>query len=123
MLEAAVTRAEEMGVPQVIVIVDASGEVLGEIRMTGSKFLSRKSALAKARTAASMNNASQRVPEAVATKLASATQGSMTSLMGGLPVRLNGVLVGGIGVGSGHGEQDFEVARACLAAVGADPVE
>lgn len=58
MLASAVKRAEDMDQPQCIVIVDASGEVLGEIRMTGAKFLSRKTALAKARTAASTNNAS-----------------------------------------------------------------
>lgn len=123
MLEAAVRRAEEMGVPQVIVIVDASGEVLGEVKMSGSKFLSRKSAFAKARTAASINNASHRLSEAVAAKLASASQGAMTSLMGGLPIRVGGMLAGGIGVGSGHGDQDLEVAHAALAAAGADYFE
>ena len=51
-------KAETMGQPQCIVIVDASGEVLAEIRMTGAKFLSRKSALAKALTAASIGNES-----------------------------------------------------------------
>ena len=47
MLSAAIETAEAIGRPQCIVIVDASGETLGEIRMTGAKFLSRKSALAK----------------------------------------------------------------------------
>ena len=37
MLQAAVAKAEEIGQPQCIVIVDASGELLGEIRMTGAK--------------------------------------------------------------------------------------
>jgi len=123
MLEAAVRRAEEMGVPQCIVVVDASGETLGEIRMTGSKFLSRKTALAKARTAASTGNLSHRVPEAVASLLSAASRGEITSLKGGYPVRIDGILVGGIGVGSGHGDQDIEVARVALAAVGADHIE
>ena len=48
MLGAAVSKAEEIGQPQCIVIVDASGETLGEIRMNGAKFLSRKSVLASA---------------------------------------------------------------------------
>lgn len=122
MLEAAVIRAEEIGVPQCIVIVDASGEPLGEIRMTNSKFLSRRSAAAKARTAASTNNLSHKVDESVAARLAAATQGGITNLMGGIPIRIDGTLVGGIGVGSGHGQQDLEVARAALAAAGADYV-
>ncbi|KAJ8603013.1 hypothetical protein CTAYLR_001554 [Chrysophaeum taylorii] len=123
MLAGAVKQAEDMEQPQVVVVVDASGEVLGEIRMTGSKFLSRKSALAKARTAASINNSSHNVPAHVASELSAATQGAITSLMGGLPVRVEGILVGGVGVGSGHGFQDLVVAQAALAAAGADRVE
>ena len=46
----------------------------------------------------------------------------MTGLMGGLPIRFGGKLAGGIGIGSGKGEEDVEVARAALASVGADAV-
>ncbi|WP_422037798.1 GlcG/HbpS family heme-binding protein [Roseibium sp.] len=118
-LLAAVEKAEAMGQPQCIVIVDANGEVLAEIRMTGAKFLSRKSALAKALTAASIGNETLSIPEAVRTAIGLATEGRVTGLPGGLPIRLDGVLLGGIGVGSGSGEQDIEVARAGLAAIGA----
>jgi len=44
----------------------------------------------------------------------------VTNLPGGLPIRFDGRLAGGVGVGSGTGEQDFDVARAALAAIGAD---
>lgn len=118
-LTAAVAKAEAMGQPQCIVIVDANGEVLAEIRMTGAKFLSRKSALAKALTAASIGNESLSVPEGVRTAIGLATEGKVTGLPGGLPIRLDGMLLGGIGVGSGSGEQDIEVAKAGLAAIGA----
>ncbi|MEM9048570.1 MAG: heme-binding protein [Pseudomonadota bacterium] len=121
MLAAAVARAEAIGQPQCIVIVDASGVVLGEIRMTGAKFLSRKSARAKARTAASIGAPSASIPEAVRAPIAAATQGAVTGLGGGLPIRLAGKLLGGIGVGSGSPEQDINVASAALAAIGADP--
>ena len=119
MLQAAVNKAEEMGQHQCIVIVDASGELLGEIRMDQGKFLSRKSALAKALTAASIGGPSLSVPEHVLTNIGLATQGNVTGLPGGLPIILEGELVGGIGVGSGSGEQDIEVATAALAAIGA----
>lgn len=118
-LTAAVTQAEQMGQPQCIVIVDANGEVLAEIRMTGAKFLSRKSALAKALTAASIGNETTSVPEGVRMAIGLATDGKVTGLPGGLPIRLEGTLLGGIGVGSGSGDQDIEVARAGLAAIGA----
>lgn len=120
MLHAAVERAEALGQPQCIVIVDASGELVAELRMTGAKFLSRKSALAKARTAASIGAESSNVPEAVRPLIGLATGGAVTGLPGGLPIRIDGFLVGGIGVGSGTGEQDVDVAKAALVAIGAD---
>lgn len=120
MLTAGVGKAEEIGQPQCIVIVDSSGEILGEIRMTGSRFLSRRSALAKALTSASHGIASEKIPDAVRPAIAAATGGGVTGLPGGLPVRVGGDLVGGIGVGSGAPEQDLTVARAALAAIGAD---
>lgn len=118
-LTAAIAKAEEIGQPQCIVIVDASGELLGEIRMTGAKFLSRKSALSKALTAASIGAASTNVPEAVRTHIGLATGGNVTGLPGGMPIMFDGDLVGGIGVGSGSGDQDITVAEAALAAIGA----
>lgn len=120
MLKTAVESAERIGQPQCIVIVDASGEVLGEIRMLGAKFLSRKSALSKARTAASIGAPTTRIPEAVRPAIAAATGGGITGLPGGLPIIMSGQVVGGIGVGSGTGDQDIEVARAALIAIGAD---
>jgi uncharacterized protein GlcG (DUF336 family) len=120
MLAAAVAKAEAMGQPQCIVIVDASGELIAEIRMTGSRFLSRKSARAKALTAASTGAATTNIPEAVRPAIAAATQGGVTGLAGGLPIRVRGILIGGIGVGSGTGDQDVEVATAALHAIGAE---
>lgn len=120
MLQAAVNKAEEINQPQCIVIVDASGELLAEIRMTGAKFLSRKSAMSKALTAASIRAPSSNIPEAVRPAIGAATGGNVTGLGGGLPIIKDGICVGGIGVGSGSAEQDIEVAIAALSAVGAD---
>lgn len=120
MLGAAVAKAEALGQPQCIVIVDASGEPLGELRMTGAKYLSRRSARTKARTAASIGAPSDAIPEAVRPHIAAATQNEVTGLGGGLPIRVGGMLVGGIGVGSGSPEQDIAVAKAALEAVGAE---
>lgn len=120
MLEAAVAEAERIGQPQCIVIVDASGELLGELRMSGAKFLSRKSALSKALTAASIGAPTTNIPEAVRPGIAAATAGSVTGLPGGLPIILDSALLGGIGIGSGSGNQDIAVAKAALAAVGAE---
>ena len=122
MLAAGAAEAESIGQPQCIVIVDASGELIAELKMTGAKYLSRKSARAKARTAASINGPSANIPEGFGELLTAATQNEVTRLPGGLPIRMDGVLVGGIGVGSGSGEQDLAVAMAALRSVGADEV-
>ena len=120
MLDSAIKKAEEIGQPQCIVIVDASGELLGEIRMAGAKFLSRKSARSKARTAASTGAPTTAIPDEVHLKIAAATGGEVTSLSGGLPIRMDGALLGGIGVGSGSPDQDVLVAISALQSVGAE---
>ncbi len=75
MLTAAIEKAESIGQPQCIVIVDSSGELLGEIRMSGGKFLSRKSAHSKAITSASIGAPSKSTPEVVRSAVAAATGG------------------------------------------------
>ena len=43
---------------------------------------------------------------------AAAGGGKLTTLKGGVPVVVDGQVVGGVGVGGGTGEQDAEMARA-----------
>jgi uncharacterized protein GlcG (DUF336 family) len=117
MLNAAVSKAEKIGQPQCIVIVDASGETLAALRMTGAKFLSLKSARTKARTAASIRAPSGDIPETVGLAIAAATQGEVTRLAGGFPIIIGDEVVGGIGIGSGSPDQDCDVALAALAAL------
>lgn len=122
LLQAAIVKAKAMGQPQCIVIVDQSGVVLCSFRMNGARYLSLKSATAKARTAASIGAPTTSLSEQARAAIAAATQGDMTGLRGGLPICFNGVVIGGIGVGSGSGEQDEDVARTALAAIGADEI-
>ncbi|MEZ5755931.1 MAG: heme-binding protein [Paracoccaceae bacterium] len=121
MLQAASDAARAMDQPQCIVIVDPSAVDLAVLRMSGAKVLSLRSARAKAQTAASTGRASALLPEAVRPAIAAATEGAMTGLPGGLPIWRGGVLLGGIGIGSGSGAQDVAVAEAALAAIGATP--
>ena len=50
-------------------------------------------------------------------RLAIATQGKRINLPGGLPIIVDGIVIGGIGVGSGTGAQDLEVAKSGIAAL------
>jgi uncharacterized protein GlcG (DUF336 family) len=121
-VSAAVAKAEEIGVPQNIIIVDASGVMIAAMRMDGAKYLSIDTATGKARFAASHNAPSGNLPFEAGVTFSVVTKGTATNLPGGLPIRFGGKLAGGIGIGSGTGEQDLIVARAALAAIGADEV-
>ena len=119
MLLAAIDKANAIGVPECIVIVDPSCVDLLSFRMTGAKVMSLPSARAKAVTAASNRAPSGGIPPEFAPAVAAATHGQVTNLRGGLPIQINGQHLGGIGIGSGSPDEDLAMARAALSAVGA----
>jgi uncharacterized protein GlcG (DUF336 family) len=116
-LHAAIEKAKAMGVPQCIAIVDDGGHLLAFTRMDGGKVLSIDSSLKKAMTAASSRVPTGGVGTEVELKLGLATKGKLTNLKGGVPIVVDGHVIGGVGVGSGTGEQDLEVAKAGIAAL------
>jgi len=116
-LGAGIAKAQAMGVPQCIAVVDDGGHLLAFTRMDGAKVLSIDSSIRKAMTAASSRAATGGVPAEVEMKLAVVTRGKLVNLKGGLPIVVNGHVIGAVGVGSGTGEQDLEVARAAVAAL------
>ena len=115
-LHAAQEKAAAMGVPQCIVVVDSGGHLLSYVRMDGAKILSQASATNKALTAVSSRTRTGGVPEDVEMKLAAATQGQLVNLKGGLPIVVDGHVIGAVGVGSGTGDQDVEVGEAGIQA-------
>lgn len=114
MLAAGIAKAKEMGVPQCISIVDAGGHLLAFARMDGAFALSYETSLMKAKTAASYGEPTGNIQEGVDIRLAIATQGKRVNLPGGLPIIIDGRVAGAIGVGSGTGAQDRQVASAAL---------
>lgn len=119
-LAAAVEKAESLGVGQNITIVDEGGNLLAFARMDGARFLSIDTSRQKAISAASHRQPTALLDPALELKFAMATGGRLTNLEGGFPIKFDGITVGGIGVGSGTGAQDVEVALAALAAIGAE---
>jgi uncharacterized protein GlcG (DUF336 family) len=115
-LNAALEKATAMKQPQCIAVVDDGCNLLAYIRMDGAKVLSEKSCIHKAMTAASGRVPTGNLSAEVETRLALATGGVTTNLKGGLPIIVDGQLIGGIGVGSGTGDEDREVANFALAA-------
>jgi len=117
LLQAAIAKATEMQVPQCISVVDAGGHLLAFARMDGAFALSIETSLMKAKTAASYGVPTGDIAAGIDLKLAIATQGKRINLPGGLPVIVDGHVIGAIGVGSGTGEQDRQVANAALGAI------
>ena len=117
LLNAAMAKARDMNVPQCICIVDTGGHLLTMARMDGAFALSIDTALRKAQTAAIYGLPTGDIAAGIDLKLAIATEGKRINLPGGLPVIVDGHVTGAIGVGSGTGAQDLEVAKAGIAAI------
>lgn len=117
LLGAAIAKARAINVPECICIVDSGGHLLTMARMDGAFTLSIETALRKAQTAAAYGVPTGGIPPELELKLALGTDGRRINLLGGLPVIVDGHVIGAIGVGSGTGEQDREVAAAALTAL------
>lgn len=116
-LRAAVEAARALNTPQCIAVMDDQGSLLAFVRMDGAKFLSIQTAQRKALTAADRRTATGGLEEGHDLKLGLVTDGRLTNLKGGVPIVVSGQVVGAIGVSSGSGEEDLEVALAGVAAI------
>jgi glc operon protein GlcG len=120
-LHAAIAEAERIGQPMCISVVDTGGNLLAFGRMDGSKALSVISTRNKAVTAALSNEPTGGVRADVEIQVPLAQENKWTNLVGGIPIRVEGFVLGAVAAGSGTGAQDLKVARAGAAAVkGAD---
>lgn len=122
-LAAAQRRATEMRCPVNIAIVDDGAHLLAFERMDDAKPSSISIALAKAQTAAMRRAptgppmAGDHVNLALAIGLATATPSQQIPIRGGVPLIVDGEVVGAIGVSAGTEDQDLEIARAGAAAL------
>ncbi len=117
LLDAAIAKAEENNTPMCIAVVDDGGNLLAFVRMDGAKIHSIDTSIAKARTAVSTRVQTGGMPYELSTKLAMASGGRYTNLNAGLPIVVDGHVIGGIGAGSGTGAEDLEVTKAAVAAI------
>jgi glc operon protein GlcG len=96
-IAAAAKEATALNLKVNIAVVDDGGHLLSFDRMDGAQPASGDTAITKATTAAT-----SRQPSGV----------KLTTPNGGVPVVVDGQVIGGVGVGGGTGEQDAQVARA-----------
>ena len=127
MLAAAIAKAEEFGIPVTVAIVDAGGHMLVLERMDGGRFHTVHSSTTKAVTSASNKRPTTTrgaqgqdldTLHAIGLSLA-AGPARWTAMEGGFPIIVDGECLGGIGVSGGDWQQDEEIARAAITAVGA----
>lgn len=117
LIEGARVKAEDIGVPMCIAITDESGQLLAFERMDGGKITSTIIAQDKAYTAAGAKRTTESYGEASqpgkpAYGINSTIGGRLLVVAGGLPVVVNGEVVGGIGLSSGTPAQDSQCAQA-----------
>jgi glc operon protein GlcG len=119
---AAKRKAAEMKLNVNIAVVDDGGHLLAFARMDGARPASAATAQTKAVAAATMRAPTGPVRRGDAEpdlllnlslqNAAAAGGGKMTGLFGGLPIVVDGQVIGAVGVGGGTGEQDVEIGRA-----------
>jgi glc operon protein GlcG len=123
-LTAAERRATEIQVPMDIAVVDDGGYLLAFARMDGAKISSVTIALVKAQAAAARRaptgpakGGTSEVNVPLSIGLAVANPQQQIPIRGGLPLMVDGQIVGAIGVSAGNEDQDTEVALAGVAAL------
>jgi glc operon protein GlcG len=121
-IAAAERKAASMNLKVNIAVVDDGGHLLSFDRVDGARPASAYTSLTKAITAATFRQPTGPSPTGTANpdpllnlslqNAALASGGKITTLYGGVPVVVDGQVIGGVGVGGGTGEQDAQVARA-----------
>lgn len=118
----ALEKAKELNIAVSIAIVDNNGITVAFARMDGAISISPKFAYSKAYTSGTIglptsgmaSYAEQGKPYYGITSIFA---GKLTTIAGGLPIMIEGKLIGGIGVGgSADVSQDEEIARAGIGA-------
>jgi uncharacterized protein GlcG (DUF336 family) len=121
MIAAAMAKASSLGVPQVVAILDESGLLKGFCRMDGAPLISIEVAQNKAYTAllgAPSQDFFNRIKDDPALLAGVPHIPRIVTFGGGLPIRIDGAIVGAIGVSGGSVEQDVACAQAGLDAIG-----
>ena len=129
-LAAAEEKAGDLHIAENIAVVDDGGHLLAFARMDGARPASVATATTKAITAATFRQATGPVPAGaekpdallnLSMQLAAFQgDGKFTVLLGGVPIVVDGEVIGAVGVGGASGEQDAEVARAAVNALVAE---
>ena len=121
---AAQAKAMEVGKPVTVVVVDSGGFSVASERMDGARPLTPSIAIAKAYTAAIMQRPSHMLmawSESQPNYFAQVSRMGHQPIVatgGGLTIKKDGRILGGVGVAGGTAEDDQEIAVAALRSCG-----
>ena len=118
---AAVAKAKEIGKPMNIAVVDAGTNLTAFARMDGAWLGSIDIAINKAFTAKAFDVSTVELgrnsqPGDQFFGIYVSNHARVMIFAGGIPIKINGQIVGAVGVSGGSGEQDQAVAEAVVAA-------
>ena len=121
LLEAAVEKGKDLGMPFSIAIVDKVGNLKAFSSMDGATVLTLEIAQNKAFSAAAYNRATHewydRLKDDPPLLHGLVHTERLVIFGGGYPITVNGELIGGIGVSGGHYTHDMQVCEAALEVV------
>ena len=125
MLQAGEAKAASLGIPYNIAVVDAGGHLIAFSRQDGALIGSISLAIGKAKTARMFEKTTDSLaelaqPGAPLFGIERSNGGNVVIFGGGLPVKVDGQIVGAVGASAGSVEQDISVAEATAAAINQD---
>ena len=122
-VKAAQDKARQLGSPMTVTVVDEAGRLVLCARGDGTGFFTPETSRAKAVAAANFRISTAEMAERARKSSAfwisvpSVLVGQILPSPGGMPITVQGRVIGGIGCGGGTGEQDHECAVAGAAAL------
>ena len=116
-LQAAKESAQQRNAPSAIAVVDPAGDLLAFQRMDGVRPASADLAIEKARTAARLRRPTAEIEDNINNGRTAFVTADIMALRGGVPIRVNGEVVGAVGVAGLSKETDTEIATTAAAAL------
>jgi len=120
-LQAAKESAQQRNAPSAIAVVDPAGDLLAFQRMDGVRPASADLAIEKARTAARLRRPTAEVEDNINQGRTAFVTADIVALRGGMPIRVNGEVVGAVGVAGLSKETDTGIANTAAAALSPSP--
>jgi glc operon protein GlcG len=121
-LQAAKESAQQRNAPSAIAVVDPAGDLLAFQRMDGVRPASADLAIEKARTAARLQRPTEEIEENINRGRTAFVTAGIAALRGGVPIRVNGNVVGAVGVAGLSKDTDTGIANTAAAALSPSPM-